>query len=291
MLKTKSSEKLERTLSYFPTGLAEEIRRIMRQRKDEIREIRIRTFARSTVICGDESLTLFSHVDKSSVDALVERLLDGALYAHRDSIASGYISIDGGIRVGICGHARYDGERLVGVSEISSLLFRIPPSECAFSDALHRIYLDNAHQGMLIYSPPGVGKTTAIRSLALSLGSGRNAKRVAVIDERCELDEADYKGAEVDILKGYKRTEGIEIATRTMSPEVIMIDELGEGDAEPISRVVRCGIPIVATAHAGSLGELRSRPTLAPLLSLGAFDLYVGISRENGEYLLTADRG
>ena len=114
MLKTKSSEKLERTLSYFPTDLAEEIRRIMRQRKDEIREIRIRTFARSTVICGDESLTLFSHVDKSSVDALVERLLDGALYAHRDSIASGYISIDGGIRVGICGHARYDGERLVG---------------------------------------------------------------------------------------------------------------------------------------------------------------------------------
>ncbi len=290
MLKTKSEEKLERALSYFPANLAEEIRRISGQRRGEIREIRIRTLARSTMICGEESITLFSRVDKSSVDGLVERLLDGALYAHRDSIASGYISIGGGVRVGICGHARYEGERLVGVSEISSLLFRIPPSECAFASELHEIYIENACHGMLIYSPPGVGKTTAIRSLALSLGSGRNAKRVAVIDERCELDEADYRGAEVDILKGYKRREGIEIATRTMSPEVIMIDELGEGDAEPISRVVRCGIPIIATAHAGSLDELRSRPALAPLLSLGAFDLFVGISRDAGEYSLTVDR-
>lgn len=290
MLKTKIEEKLERVFSYLPVGVAGEIMRISRQRRGEITEIRIRLGARSAVMFGEERITLFSPIDKNKMNEIVERLLDGALYAHRDSIASGYISVGGGIRVGICGHARYEGDRLVGVGEIGSLLFRLPPAECEFADEIHRIYIENSNHGLLIYSPPGVGKTTALRSLALSLGSGRNARRVAVIDERCEFDESDYAGAEVDILKGYRRREGIEIATRTMSPELIMIDELGEGDAEPISRVVRCGIPIVATAHAGSLDELKSRVALSPLFALGVFDLFVGISRDNGEYILTADR-
>ncbi len=291
MLKTKN-EKAERILGYFPSRISDEIRRIGRGRRGglgDIREIRIRADARSTVMLSDESITLFSPVDKNLMSEIVERLLDGALYAHRDSIASGYVSIGGGVRVGICGHARYDGARLVGVSDISSLLFRIPSGECAFAEELYSAYLDRVHRGLLIYSPPGIGKTTALRSLAGCLGSGRNAKRVAVIDERCEFDESDYAMAEVDILKGYKRTEGIEIATRTMSPDVIMIDEIGEGDAEPISRVVRCGIPIVATAHAGSLEELHSRSALLPLFALDAFDLFVGISREGGEYRLKID--
>ncbi len=290
MLKTKNEEKIAKILALLPPRMAEEIGRLARARRGNIREIRIRADARSTVLFGEESITLFSPVDKNMMGEIVERLLDGALYAHRDSIASGYVSIGGGVRVGICGHARYEGERLVGVGDIGSLLFRIPSGECAFSEELFAAYIENASRGLLIYSPPGVGKTTALRSLALSLGSGRNAKRVAVIDERCEFDESDYSGAEVDILKGYKRREGIEIATRTMSPEVIMIDEIGEGDAEPISRVLRCGIPVVATAHAGSIEELNSRVALAPLLSLGAFDLFVGISREGGEYRLKIDK-
>lgn len=293
MLKTKNERKTEGILCYLPTRLGDEIRRLGGKRRGglgDIREIRIRVDARSVVTFSDESVTLFTPVDKNAMGEIVERLLDGALYAHRDSIASGYVSIGGGVRVGICGHARYEGGGLVGVSNISSLLFRIPSGECAFADELYSAYLDGASRGLLIYSPPGVGKTTALRSLAGRLGGGRDAKRVAVIDERCEFDESDYPACEVDILKGYKRCEGIEIATRTMSPEVIMIDEIGEGDAEPISRVLRCGIPIIATAHAGSLEELRSRSALLPLFSLGAFDLFVGIFREDGEYRLRIDK-
>lgn len=293
MLMTKATDKLERILFYLPSRIGDEIRRLSRARRagaGDIREIRIRTSARSTVRFSDECVTLFSTVDKGQMQEIVDSLVDGALYAHRDSIAEGYISIGGGIRVGICGQARYEGDRLVGVGNISSLLFRIPSGECAFADELYSAYLDGVSHGMLIYSPPGVGKTTALRSLAGSIGGGRSAKRVAVIDERCEFDEADYTSKEVDILKGYKRSEGIEIATRTMSPEVIMIDEIGEGDAEPISRVLRCGIPIIATAHAGSLEELRARLPLAPLFALGAFDSFVGISLDGGEYRLRIDR-
>lgn len=291
MLMSKTAPKAERALAVLPPRISDEIRRICSSRTggiSEIREICLRRGARSSVTLGDECLTLFAPVGEREMRDTFASLEGGALYAHRESIASGYVSLGGGVRVGVCGHARYDGQRLVGVGEVSSLVFRIPTGKCDFADELYRAYL-GAGGGMLIYSPPGVGKTTAIRSLAGSIGSGRDGKRVAVIDERCELMPEDYHGASVDILSGYRRAEGIEIATRTMSPDVIMIDEIGEGDAEPISRVLRCGIPVVATAHAANLDELFSRVSLAPLLSLGAFSRFVGISKSHRTYTLTLD--
>ena len=291
MLKTKNEQRANLALSYLPEGISDEIRRKAFSRRGGlalVREIRIRKDGRSSMLVGDESVRLFSRVDKECMRWTLDALLDGALYAHRDSIASGFISIGHGVRVGVSGHARYEGSRLVGLSEISSLLFRIPTGECAFADELYSVYLESCG-GVLIYSPPGVGKTTALRSLAAKIGSGQSAKRVCVIDERCEFDESDYSSLEVDILKGYRRAEGIEIATRTLSPELIMIDEIGEGDAEQISRVIRCGIPIIATAHASSLEELRARPTLAPLTAIGAFSTFVGISKSGREYSLTVD--
>jgi len=140
---------------------------------------------------------------------------------------------------------------------------------------------------MLVYSPPGVGKTTALRSLAMSIGSGSDAKRVAVIDERCEFPEEDFASAEVDILKGYKRKNGIEIATRTMSPEVIIIDEIGADEAAGVAMAVRTGIPLIATAHAASADEVLGKPSLSPLFECGVFDLLVGISFAEGKYRLT----
>lgn len=293
MLKTKEKLRIHWVLSLLPEGLSEEIRRLAEGRKgglSGIREIRLRRGGVSSLLLSGESIRLYYRIDREETEILMERLLDGALYAHRDGIASGYVCLDGGIRVGLCGSARYDGEGLVGVGEMRSLLFRIPTGECAFSEEIDRIFRSGVRSGMLIYSPPGVGKTTALRSLAYSLGGGPIPMRIAVVDERCEFSEEDYRGREVDILKGYKRRLGIEIATRTMSPQLIMIDEIGADDAESIIGVVKCGIPLIATAHAGSLSELLSKRSLAPLLDCGAFDLFVGISLSDGEYRLTVDR-
>ena len=94
----------------------------------------------------------------------------------------------------------------------------------------------------------------------------------------------------MDILKGYRKREGIEIASRTMSPEVVMLDEVGGEDAAALLGVVRCGVPIVATAHASSIDELYSKASLTPLLECGAFDVFVGISRTGSAYSLSVDR-
>ena len=119
---------------------------------------------------------------------------------------------------------------------------------------------------------------------------GLNAKRVAIIDERGEFDEIDYLGRQVDILHGYKKGVGIEIATRTLSPQLIMVDEIGVEDADAILSSIKCGVPIVATAHAGSKEELLSRAPLRGIFEARAFDLAVGISFASSGYLLSVDR-
>ena len=293
MIMIKSEERVTEVLSLLPEGMRDEVIRICRQRIggiSGIREIRVRACARSSALIGREWVSLFSTASEEEMGRLVKKLCDGALYAHRDSIASGYLTLRGGVRVGICGHARYEDGSLVGVSDVRSLVFRIPGHRCEFSDELEQIFRSGIGRGMLIYSSPGVGKTTALRALALRLGSGRDAVRVAVIDERCEFDERDYRDSEVDILKGYERRRGIEIATRTMSPEVIMIDELCAEDALLLPSVLRSGVPVVATAHAGSYAEVKEKPSLSPFISSGAFEVFVGLRLDGGEYSLTLDR-
>lgn len=293
MVIAKNEERAALVLEYLPVGLASEIRRIASARCAGIcglREVRVRARGLCSILHQRERIPLYYSPGAEEVAELVKRLSDGALYAHRDSIASGYISLGRGIRVGICGYAKYEYKSFVGVSDLRSLVFRIPTGECEFSEELYRIYSEREVSGMLIYSPPGVGKTTALRALAYKIGTGNGARRVAVIDERCEFSEEDYSSSEVDILKGYKRKIGIEIATRTMSPEVVMIDELGADEAAGVAAAVRTGVPFIATAHAGSIEELCSKPSLAPLFECGAFELFVGISFENGKYRLTVDR-
>ena len=290
---TKSKNKALTAIDIIGGSISAEIIRLAESRREglsRIREICLRAEGRSSVLFGDERVTLLSDFCESDMEGLLERMCDGAIYAYRDSISKGYITLSGGIRVGIGGHAKYEHRSLVGVSDIRSLIFRIPGHACEFGEELEKLYRREGFCGMLIYSVPGGGKTTALRSLALSLGTGKESVRVAVIDERCEFDESDYRSSEVDILKGYTRKRGLDIATRTLSPQVLIIDEIGADDAAELVSAVKCGIPLIATAHAASFEELMTKPSLSPLLEIGAFSLFVGIRRSEGKYLLTVDR-
>jgi stage III sporulation protein AA len=157
---------------------------------------------------------------------IVEELCSRSLHSHRDTIAKGYISLKGGVRVGITGDARYESGELVGIGNAKSLCFRIPDGKCDFAREVYKIWLDKGRPNMMITSPPGGGKTTLLRSLALLCGLGRDAMRTVVIDERRELMSEDYRGSLVDILSGYKRSEGLEIAIRTMSCQTVLVDEV-----------------------------------------------------------------
>ena len=273
----------DKILTYLPQGCAAEIKRLADSRgSTDISEIRIRAVGKSSAVIAGERIFLTSHIDGSALSRALTLACDGALYARRDTIKEGFVTLDGGVRVGVCGEARYDGGAFVGVSDVTSLVFRIPSSAPAVSRELLSAW-ERTERGMLIYSPPAVGKTTALRTLALEIGRKRD-EQVVVVDERCDFRAEDYRFASVDILRGYKREDGIAIALRTLSPSVIMVDEVGRlSEAEAMLESLNSGVKVIATAHAGSLSELRRRKSVSPFFERCVFDVFVGISLEGGK--------
>lgn len=272
----------EKIMNMLPRGIRLECERASKFRLDYpqgLNEIRLRAGGRSALVLSGENVPLCYTVTKDELSEILASLSGGSLYAYRDTIRKGYIPMEGGGRVGICGHARYDGDKCIGISEISSLAIRIPHSVRLFAENIAGLFSQYGG-GVLIYSPPSCGKTTALRSLAGLLGSGSAAMRVVVVDERCEFNFSDYSSAQVDILRGYRKGDGVEIALRTMAPEVIIIDEIGsERETEALLSTARCGVSLIASAHAASISDVLARPPLMSLVRCGIFRCFFKISR------------
>ena len=274
-------------VSCLPVRVGRELLRIARTRQggiSEVSELHITLGKRSSALIGGERIFLGVEVTAHDMDIAVHRLCGGAIYAHRDTISEGFISLVGGVRVGICGQARYESDRLVGVSDVSSLVFRIPTATSSLSSELYSAWQGSA-RGMLIYSPPGVGKTTALRTLVCMIAERCPWERVVVVDERCEFSLDECRGLGVVLLRGYKRADGMEIALRTMSPSVIAVDEIGaRRESDAMVESLNSGIKIIATAHARDRCELEKRGGLAPFLKAGAFDVFFGIFHTDAGY-------
>ena len=282
----RSRERFAAALGYLPRGAVAEIEEIARSvdgLAERTSEIRIRADGLSALTVGGVGYPLFYRASRSELSDMLYLLTGGAAYAHRDTMARGFISV-GGIRVGISGLARYDGES-VGIGEISSLVFRLGGAECNFAEDLYRELCSLGMPSLLVVSPPMGGKTTALRALAGYIGRGREQLRTVVVDERCEFDPGEYRSAAVDILRGYRRCEGIEQAYRTMAAEVIIVDEIANrAEAEALLAANGAGVRLIASAHAADLDGARSRLCLEDLWRAGVFGAVAVIRREGREW-------
>ena len=267
-------------LHHLPVNVGREISRLSSTRKGgiaNVSELHLTLGPKSSVLIGGERIFLGIEVSRDDMQSTVHRLCGGAIYAHRDTISDGYISLDGGVRVGICGQARYESDRLVGVSEVSSLVFRVPTAASSLADELFGAW-KGTRSGMLIYSPPGVGKTTALRTLVAMIAQSSPWERVAVVDERCEFSRDECHRLGVMLLRGYKRADGMEIALRTMSPTVIAVDEIGaRSESCAMTESLNSGVRIIATAHAKERSELEKRGGFEPFIEARVFDVFFGI--------------
>ena len=261
------------------------------KRLERVEEIRLHCGRRATLTSQGKNVATPVILTRSEMDRILTRLCEGSVYAYRDTIAEGYISLRGGIRVGVCGRAAISGGKICGVYDIDTLVIRIPhPSPPLGKEIINLMNDSGFTSGVLIYSPPGVGKTTLLRSLAVMLASGKDARRVSVIDTRGELAYSlDSPTLCIDLLSGYPKHVGLTLASRTLGTEVMICDEIGtRAEAEAICEAHNCGVPLIATAHASSVRELLGRAGMGMLHCSGAFGAYVGISR-SGKFSFNYD--
>lgn len=284
--RARERERYEAVLGYLPRGLASEIREIERSVHDievGISEVRVRADGLSSLILYGIGYPLFYRVTREEVAEILDKLSDGAAYAHRDTVRRGYVTASG-IRVGVSGLARYEGESIC-IGEVGSLVFRLGSAVCDYAEELYSEWQRLGMPNLLVAAPPMGGKTTALRALASHIGSGRRPQSVVVVDERCEFDRRDYRNATVDILRGYRRAGGIELAYRTMSAEVIIADEIAdEADAKALIMAHGAGVRLISSVHAASFSDILRRECLMPLIERGVFERAAVIFREGNRY-------
>jgi stage III sporulation protein AA len=265
----KAPSKLERVLELLPERIRREAGGY-----SPINEIRLRTDRPVSFNVGGKNVVTDIVITADELDRVVGLLCGGSLHAHERSISEGYIDYMG-CRVGVCGSRH-----------INSVNIRIP---CYIRGVggplLNRLAASDFRCGALVYSPPGVGKTTLLRDIAASASSPPYSKRVAIIDTRGEIYDSEMmRGCIVDVLDGVQKAAGIEIATRTLSPEIIVCDEIGSvEEARSILSAQNAGVPLLASAHALNAEGLLRRPALRMLADAYVFELFCGIGRRGSD--------
>jgi stage III sporulation protein AA len=235
-------------------------------------------------------------VSKEDVISTLEMMSENSIYAYQEEIKNGYITLKGGHRVGIVGKVITDGTAVKNIKDISSLNIRISREVMGCSINIFKYLLNEKQEiyNTLIISPPQCGKTTILRDLSRVLSDGLNEMnfkgiKVGIVDERSEI-AACFKGVpqnkvgvRTDVLDGCPKILGMAMLIRSMSPQVIITDEIGNcGDKDAIMMVLNAGVKIITTAHGYNISELESRQEVLSMLREKVFERYIVLSNRAG---------
>ncbi len=283
-------EELDKTLLFvlnkLPLRLKNEISDFLEHHRfKSINEIRIHRNSNIMLIADSLNILTDIYVSEDIIDSCIDSLCSGSIYAHFRTIKDGYISVGKGVRAGICGKACLENGEICGVSDITSINIRIPQHIQNASSYLYNILKDNGFfSSVIIYSAPGVGKTTILRDLIYKLSYAYPPIRYAVIDSRDEITASIEEKINADIFISYPKGTAIELATKSMTPQLIVCDEISSiEEANDVLNSVNSGVKLIATAHASSFEELMEKGILQGLFDNGVFDYALGVSREYGE--------
>ncbi len=243
-------------MRYFPLGMRKYLYKL---KLDEIEEIRLRRLKPVMIKTSSGKFPLKSNgvpiiCDEKMLDETVLKIFENSFYTYKERASKGYITLEGGHRVGIAASFTKDTFGNLSVSDVSGLNFRIAHQHYGVSDSvLSQLGDGKSLKNTLIISPPGCGKTTFLCDMVRNIS--HMGVSVCVVDERSELFSL-YNGIpsydtgdNTDILDNIPKKEGMEIALRTLSPDVIVTDEIGRGEEEIIRYITKCGVSVIASVH------------------------------------------
>ncbi|MCX7715221.1 MAG: stage III sporulation protein AA [Clostridia bacterium] len=225
-------------------------------------------------------------VSKRDMDEALELITKSSVYASEHEIKNGYITVQGGHRVGICGRTVITDGRVSFIKDISGLNYRFAHEVKGASDKLiPYIYHDGCVENTLVISPPQCGKTTLLRDIARRLSQYGN--KVSIVDERGEIAGmygglSSYElGANTDVLDFCPKDEGMLMMLRSMSPDIIITDEIGtQKEIAALGKLINSGVKIITSVHAENRGQLQNRQDLARLCAF--FGCFITLSRREG---------
>ncbi len=287
----KKDNPFKNVISILPKSLFRILDTLDSGLQKEVREIRLRLgqplFLQTGV--GGHFLSLTGEakaspgqdsffVQRDLLEECFRAICGYSVHTHQNELKDGFITLVGGHRAGICGTGVYQGGKLAGMRDISSISIRVAHQVFGAADEILRHW--DGTGGILLAGPPASGKTTILRDLARQLGSGWNGRmrKIVLIDERQEIAASvgGYPQNDVgfctDVLSGIAKSDGISIAVRTLSPHMIFCDEIGqESEVYPIAIAMASGVTMAATVHGKSFQDLCQKPAIANLLKMGSF--------------------
>lgn len=264
---------LPENLSCYFTGTLEEIR--IRKNKPVI-------FAYSDMEKISDKIFY-----REDMEDFLERVTASSVYAYTDDIKNGFITVIGGHRIGLCGTAVYENEKITAIKDITDINIRIAKELKGIGEGVYsKIATKNDIGNTLIISPPGMGKTTLLRDITRLVSDNLEKSKISLVDERNEISATfmgnaqNDVGLRTDVFCGYTKKDALIRAMRSMSPTVAVLDEIGgDDDSDAILKCAYSGIRVIATVHGNGLSDAKEK--LKVLFENKIFDYAVLLGKKD----------
>lgn len=303
----ENASKLSEVLPYLPQHIQSMIKKLPDEIRNEIEEIRLRQNKPLMVSCSRSDYFIsfegfpvkdacFAYtVTEADLKSAVQLVCNFSMYSVEEELRNGYVTVNGGHRVGIAGKTVLENGKIKTIRDIAFLNYRIARQVIGAADTVidYVIRSPDLIFNTLILSPPQCGKTTILRDLIRQLSNGVkkhgfHGSKIGLVDERSEVAAASFGkpkndvGLRTDVLDGCPKAEGIIMMIRSMSPEIIATDEIGRiEDADAIVDAVNAGVKVITTIHGSDLNDFLKKQDLKRLHK-HVFERYIILSRRKG---------
>src|SRR5690625_1978679 len=283
---------MKEIMRLFPIEVKQKVKSTISHQWNTLQEIRLR-LNQPIELIFDQHVEWIrdSRPTRQDYIFILNQLSEFSLYRMEDELREGYMTIQGGHRVGLAGEVNTVDGKLKQLQHITFFNIRIAKEKIDLAKPyVSYLYDDNRYLNTLVIGAPQTGKTTFIRDIARLISEGSNfifPKKVSIIDERSEIAASTNGipqhniGRRTDVMDACPKVAGMMMMIRSMSPEVLIVDEIGKKeDVQAVLEAVLAGVTVICTVHGSTLDELRKRPSISKLLNQAIFQRIILLKRD-----------